>query len=135
MNNNNNKKNKGALMLNSKIVIADDEPHILLSLKYVISKMGGYQVFPAENGEDALNIIKLQLPKLVILDVMMPKISGYEVCKQIKEDPDLKEIYVILLTAKGQEADKEKGFAVGANEYFTKPFDPDKLLEKIKTLM
>jgi DNA-binding response OmpR family regulator len=122
-------------MLTDKIVIADDEPHILLSLKYVVGKMGGFQVFPAENGEDALNTIKKEMPKIVILDVMMPKISGYEVCKQIKENPDLKDIYVILLTAKGQEADKSKGLAMGADEYFTKPFDPDMLLQKIKTLM
>lgn len=122
-------------MLNKKIVIADDEPHILLSLKYVIGKMGGFTVFPAENGEEALKLIKAEMPKLVILDVMMPKISGYEVCHQIKQDANLKDIYVILLTAKGQEVDKEKGFSLGANEYFTKPFDPDKLLEKVKSLM
>ncbi len=122
-------------MLNEKIVIADDEPHILLSLKYVIGKMGGYQVFPAENGDQAIQMIKEEMPKLVILDVMMPKMSGYEVCEKLKTDDKFKDIYIILLTAKGQETDKEKGFALGANEYFTKPFDPDKLLQKIKSIM
>ena len=122
-------------MLRPVIVIADDEPHIPLSLKYVIGKMGGYTVIPAENGEDAFNAIKNNLPKLVILDVMMPKMSGYEVCQKVKADPALKDIFVILLTAKGQEVDKEKGYTMGANEYFTKPFDPDKLLEKIKNMM
>ncbi len=122
-------------MLNQKIVIADDEPHILLSLKYVIGKMGGFTVFPAENGEEAINMIKQEMPKLVILDVMMPKMSGYEVVEKLKNEDRFKDIYIILLTAKGQETDKEKGFAMGANEYFTKPFDPDKLLQKIKSLM
>jgi DNA-binding response OmpR family regulator len=122
-------------MLNNRIVIADDEPHILLSLKYVVGKMGGFQVFPAENGDEALKLIQSELPKLVILDVMMPKISGFDVCEKIKNDNNLKDIYVILLTAKGQETDKEKGLMVGADEYFTKPFDPDKLLSKIKTIM
>mgnify|MGYP001017635956 CR=1 FL=1 len=122
-------------MLNNKIVIADDEPHILLSLKYVVGKMGGFQVFPAENGEEALKLIQTELPRMVILDVMMPKMSGFEVCDKIKKDTALKDTYVILLTAKGQETDKEKGYAMGADEYFTKPFDPDKLLNKIKSVM
>lgn len=89
----------------------------------------------AENGEEAYNIMKTKEPQLVFLDVMMPKMNGFEVCEKIRNELAHNKIYIILLTAKGQEADKEKGLLLGANEYITKPFDPDQIMDKAMEIL
>jgi len=119
--------------MSKKILVVDDEPFIVRSLTYVLGREG-YECSIATDGEEALNQIKKNKPDLIFLDIMMPKIDGYEVCRQIKSDPDLKNIYIIMLSAKGQAAEKEKGFSVGVNEYITKPFSPTNILRRIKEI-
>ena len=109
-----------------KVLICDDEPHILESVAYVARKQG-YIVLTAENGEDAVRIAKAERPRLVFLDLNMPIKSGYQACEEIKSAPELQGTYVIMLTAKGQESDRARGEAAGADEYITKPFSPRKL--------
>jgi len=117
-----------------KILIVDDEPHVIRSLTFVLSKEG-YEVSSAENGEDALAKIRQLKPNLVFLDVMMPKKNGYEVCQEIKKDSSMRDIHVIMLTAKGQEADREQGMEAGADEFMTKPFSPIGVLDKVRELL
>jgi len=121
-------------MSNKRILVVDDEPHLVRSLTYILQKEG-YNVFSASNGEEALNKVKESRPDLIFLDVMMPKKNGYEVCKEIKESPDLKDIYVIILTAKGQAADREQGADAGADEFITKPFSPSEIISKVKKIL
>ena len=128
--------NKGELqtMSEKKILVVDDEPHIIRSLTFVLKKEG-YDVSSTTNGEKAMEIVRESKPNLMFLDVMMPKKNGYEVCREVKGDPSLSDIYVIMLTAKGQEVDREKGFGLGADEYITKPFSPTKIVEKVRELL
>jgi DNA-binding response OmpR family regulator len=116
------------------ILVVDDEPHVIKSLTFVLTKEG-YEVDSAENGEDALTKIQQLKPGLVFLDVMMPKKNGYEVCQEVKKDPGLGDVYIIMLTAKGQEADREKGLSVGADEFMSKPFSPVGVVEKVRELL
>ncbi len=117
-----------------KILVVDDEPFILRSLTFVL-RTQGHEVFEAKNGEEAIALVHEEKPDLVFLDVMMPLMNGYQVCEQIKRDPELKGVYVIMLTAKGQESDRVKGLAVGADEYMTKPFSPSKIIQRVKEIM
>jgi DNA-binding response OmpR family regulator len=117
-----------------KILVVDDETHVITSLTFVLTKEG-YDVSSAENGEDALTKIQQLKPGLVFLDVMMPKKNGYEVCQEVKKDPSLRNIYIIMLTAKGQETDREKGLSAGADEFISKPFSPVGVVEKVKKLL
>jgi len=117
-----------------KILICDDEPHILESVAYVARKEG-YAVLTAENGEDALRLARAERPGLVLLDLNMPVKSGYQVCEEIKSDPETRGTYVIMLTAKGQESDRAKGVAAGADEYMTKPFSPRKLRQRMTEIL
>jgi two-component system alkaline phosphatase synthesis response regulator PhoP len=117
-----------------KILVVDDEPHVIKSLTFVLTKEG-YDVSSAENGEDAMVKIRQSKPSLVFLDVMMPKKNGYEVCREVKRDSGLRDIRVIMLTAKGQEADREQGLNVGADEFMTKPFSPMGIVDKVKELL
>ena len=117
-----------------KILICDDEPHILESVAYVARKEG-YVVLTAENGEEALRLARAERPGLMLLDLNMPLKSGYQVCEEIKSDPDTRGIYVIMLTAKGQESDRAKGVAAGADEYITKPFSPRKLRQRLTEIL
>ena len=110
-----------------KILIADDEPNILISLEYLM-KREGYHVLLARDGGEALNLITRERPDLVLLDVMMPGKSGFEVCQEVRADETLSGIKIVLLTAKGQDADFQRGRQVGADVYVTKPFDPDELV-------
>lgn len=114
------------------ILIVDDEPHIRILLEQTLEELEneGVELLIATNGEEALEIIQEEKPNLVFLDVMMPKMNGFEICKAVKNDLGLQDVYIIMLTAKGQEFDKQKGVEVGANLYMTKPFDPDEILEK-----
>ncbi|MCT7955000.1 response regulator transcription factor [Laspinema palackyanum] len=115
-----------------KILIVDDEPHIRILMEQTLEELEdeGVELLTAINGEDALNTIKAEKPELVFLDVMMPKMSGFEVCNAVKNELGIKDVYIIMLTAKGQEFDKQKGSDSGADLYMTKPFDPDEVLEK-----
>jgi two-component system alkaline phosphatase synthesis response regulator PhoP len=114
-----------------KLLIVDDEAHIRLLIEQALEDLEdeGVEFLTATNGEDALAIIKAEKPQLVFLDVMMPKMNGFDVCQAVKHELELNEIHIIMLTAKGQEFDKQRGAEVGADTYMTKPFDPDELLE------
>jgi len=118
--------------MNKKVLIVDDEPHIRLLMAQTLEELEdeGVEVLIAENGEEAIETIKMEKPDLVFLDVMMPKMNGFDVCYAVKNNLDIQDVYIIMLTAKGQEFDKEKGQQVGADLYMTKPFDPDEVVEK-----
>ena len=116
------------------VLVVDDEPFICRSLSFVLRK-GNYNVVEARNGEEALSAIKEHRPSLVFMDVMMPKVSGFEVCEAVKSDPDLKATKIILLTAKGQDSDREVGKQAGADDYMTKPFSPTKILERAREML
>jgi len=120
-------------MTDPKILIVDDEPNILILMEQVLEDLEedyGVQIFKATQGEEALEIIFREKPNLIFLDVMLPKISGFEVCRRVKDNPDYAGIYIVLLTAKGQEYDRETGLAMGANCYMTKPFRPKEVVYK-----
>jgi DNA-binding response OmpR family regulator len=118
--------------MNKKILIVDDEPYIRLLLEQTLEDLEdeGVELLTADNGEEALDAIKTEKPDLVFLDVMMPKMNGFDVCNAVKNELSIKGIYIIMLTAKGQEFDKLKGKEVGADLYMTKPFDPDEVVQK-----
>ena len=118
--------------MDSKILVVDDEAHITQLIEQTLEDLEdkGVELLIATNGEEALEIIEREKPQLVFLDVMMPKVNGFEVCHTVKNEWKIPNIYVIMLTAKGQELDKEKGKEVGADMYITKPFDPDALYDK-----
>jgi DNA-binding response OmpR family regulator len=124
---------KGSLK-RKKILIVDDEPFILKSLSFVLMKEG-FQIETANNGLEAMEKIRKNKPDIVFLDIMMPKKNGMEVCQWIREDPVLRSMYVIILTAKGQELDREKGFSIGADEYMTKPFSPSSVVKRLKEIL
>ena len=115
-----------------KILIVDDEPHIRLLLEQTLEEIedAGVELLIAENGQVALEIIKNEKPNLVFLDVMMPKMNGFDVCNAVKNELGMNDVYIILLTAKGQEFDKQKGKTAGADQYLTKPFNPDEIVSK-----
>jgi DNA-binding response OmpR family regulator len=117
-----------------KILVVDDEPNVVRSLTFVLEKEG-YDVSSAANGEEALAKIQEIRPKLVFLDVMMPKKNGYEVCKEVKDNSSLSDTHIIMLTAKGQETDREKGFGAGADEFMTKPFSLMAVVDRVKRLL
>lgn len=120
-----------------KILIVDDEPFIRLLLEQTLEELedDGVELITTDNGETALDIIRSETPELVFLDVMMPKMNGFDVCHKIKKELGLSHVYIVLLTAKGQEFDKQKGLEVGADIYMTKPFNPDELLEKARSVL
>ncbi|HEY3347094.1 MAG TPA: response regulator [Nitrospirota bacterium] len=121
-------------MAAKKILVVDDEMHILRIVKYKL-ETAGYEVFTALNGTDALKIAHETMPSLIFLDIMMPGLNGYEVCTALKGDPATRDIIIIMLTAKGQESDKIKGLEAGVDEYITKPFSPQDLLDRTKDLI
>lgn len=121
-------------MSEKKILVVDDEPYIIRSLTFVLKKEG-YDVSSATNGEEAMAKARESKPSLMFLDVMMPKKNGYEVCQEVKSDPSLSDIYVIMLTAKGQEADREKGLSLGADEFITKPFSPMQIVGRVREIL
>lgn len=118
----------------SRILVADDEPYLVRSLTFVLNKEG-YDTSVARDGEEALERIREAKPDLMFLDIMMPKKDGYQVCQEVKSDPDLKDIYIIMLTAKGQQADRERALSAGADEFITKPFSPLEILARVKALL
>lgn len=120
-----------------KILIVDDEAHIRMLIEQTLEELEdeGVEFLTAENGEIALEIIQKESPKLVFLDVMMPKMNGMEVCRRVKKELELKNVFIVLLTAKGQELDRQRGQEVGADVYMTKPFDPEIILSKAKEVL
>lgn len=118
--------------MSQKILIVDDEVHIRVLLTQTLEDFedAGIELLSAGDGLEAWNVVQAERPDLIILDVMLPGLSGYEVCRRIKSDPALSNIHIIMLTAKGQEADRRRSTEVGANEYITKPFDPGYLVER-----
>lgn len=120
-----------------KLLIVDDESHIRTLIEQTLEELeeDGIEFLTAENGEQALQIIQAENPSLVFLDVMMPKMNGMEVCRRVKKDLSLNDVYIVLLTAKGQELDRQKGQEVGADVYMTKPFDPEIILNKAKEVL
>lgn len=116
------------------VLVVDDEPFILRSLAFVLER-AGFLVKQARNGDEALEVLRDVRPRLAILDVMMPKRNGFEVCEIVKGDPDLRGTYVILLTAKGQESARDRGLAAGADEYMTKPFSPSRIVERVTEVL
>ena len=123
--------------MEQKLLIVDDEAHIRMLIGQTLEELEdeGVNFFTAENGEQALEIIQAEKPQLVFLDVMMPKMNGMEVCRRVKKELGLNDIFIVLLTAKGQELDRQKGQEVGADVYMTKPFDPEVLLNKAKEVL
>ena len=120
-----------------KILIVDDEAHLRMLIQQTLEELEdeGVELLTAADGEAALEAIKAETPQLVFLDVMMPKLSGFDVCSRVKHTLGLNDVYIVLLTAKGQEFDKQKGQEAGADLYMTKPFDPDALLEKARNVL
>jgi DNA-binding response OmpR family regulator len=123
--------------MEQKLLIVDDEAHIRMLIGQTLEELEdeGVNFFTAENGEQALEIIQAEKPQLVFLDVMMPKMNGMEVCRRVKKELGLNDVFIVLLTAKGQELDRQKGQEVGADVYMTKPFDPEKILEKAREVL
>jgi DNA-binding response OmpR family regulator len=115
------------------ILVIDDEPYILRSLSYLLAREG-YRVETATNGAEGLARVRDLRPPLVFLDIMMPLMNGYEVCEQIKQDASLANTYVIMLSAKGQQIDRERGLLGGADEYMTKPFSPRDIAKRVREL-
>ena len=123
--------------MSKKILIVDDEPHIRLLLEQTLEDFEdeGVELFTASNGLEALEIIKSENPNLVFLDVMMPKMNGFDVCNTVKNDLGMSSTYIVMLTAKGQEFDKLKGKEAGADIYMTKPFNPDEIVLKASEVL
>ena len=120
--------------MSERILIADDEPNILISLEYLMQR-AGYAVSVARDGEQAIAAIRNERPALVLLDVMMPKKSGIEVCQEVRADEALKDTLIVMLTAKGRDTDVAKGLGGGADAYVTKPFSTKELVQRVRGLL
>ncbi|MDZ7851955.1 MAG: response regulator [Halomonas sp.] len=118
----------------SKVLVVDDEANIILSLEFLMQQ-AGFQVDTAEDGESALASIEASPPDLVLLDISLPGISGFDVLERLRGDPAHAKLPIIMLTAHGREVEREKGLALGADDYITKPFSTQALVEKVKTLL
>ena len=118
-----------------KILIVDDEEKVRKLVEVTLS-VGGLEILHASSGDEALRVARESRPDIILLDIMMPgALDGFDVCRVLKDDPDTKDIYVIMLTAKGQEADRKRGLALGADDYFVKPFSPMELMDKIDAIL
>lgn len=117
-----------------RVLLIEDEPHILLSLEFLLER-AGYETASAADGDEGLALAKRLRPNVVVLDIMLPKRNGYEVCRALKADPDLRSIPVIMLSAKGQEVEVLKGLELGAAAYVTKPFGNAEILESIRAVL
>ncbi len=114
----------------AKILVVDDEIHIVKIIAYKM-RGAGYEVVSARDGVEALDVVKASRPDLILLDVMMPRMDGFQTLEALKADPATRDIPVFLLTVKSKEVDRQKGYEIGADDYLTKPFSPNKLLERI----
>jgi len=122
--------------INAKIAIVDDEVHIRSLLEQTLEDLEGEpEILMAANGAEGLALIEREHPKLVFLDVMMPLMNGYEVCEAVRKNPALADVTIVMLTAKGQEADRVRGLEVGAHRFVTKPFDPDEILDLAREIL
>jgi DNA-binding response OmpR family regulator len=117
-----------------QILVVDDDPYIQRALSFVLRKEG-FTVETASDGQEALRKVRELKPALLFLDVMMPKTHGFDVCRTVKSDKQLNGCYIIMLTAKGQDVDKEKGIREGADEYMTKPFSPKEVLARVREIL
>jgi CheY-like chemotaxis protein len=117
-----------------RILVVDDEPHLIRSITFILNKLG-YELSTACDGEDALLKLAQFKPDLIFLDIMMPKRNGYEVCEEIRRMPEYNDTYIIVLSAKGGDIDREKAFSVGANEFISKPFSPLDVISRLKNGM
>jgi len=120
--------------MTTKILIADDEPNILISLEFLM-KREGYEVLLARDGQEALDMLRKEHPRLLLLDVMMPRKTGFEVCQEVRNDDEIRATLILMLTAKGRETDVVKGLALGANAYMTKPFSTRELVQKVREML
>ena len=120
--------------MSKEILIVDDEPSIVVPVQFLMQQQG-YNVLVAEDGHDALDMIYKYQPDLVLLDIMLPGIDGYEVCEIVRLNPKLRDVKIIFLTAKGREVEIAKGLALGADAYITKPFSNAELVAKVKTVL
>lgn len=120
--------------MSTKILIADDEPNILISLEFLM-KREGYEVVLARDGQEAVDAIVRERPALVLLDVMMPVKTGFDVCHEVRAHDAVRDTLIVMLTAKGRDTDVAKGMALGANAYMTKPFSTRELVQKVKELL
>ena len=120
--------------MSKKILIVDDEPNIIAALEFLLQR-NGYEVHVAKNGEEALKLVEACTPDLVLLDVMMPLRSGYEVCQRMRERNDWRHIKIVMLSAKGRDAEVDKGLSHGADLYITKPFSTRELIAKVNALL
>ena len=120
--------------MTKEILIVDDEPNVVIPLQFLIEQHG-YKVMVAERGEDALDLVYQYKPDLVLLDILLPGIDGYEVCEIIRLNPNFRNVKIIFLTAKGREVEIAKGMALGANAYITKPFSNAALVVKVKEVL
>ncbi len=116
------------------VLVVDDEPNIVLSLEFIM-KQAGFEVRVARNGDEALGAIAASPPDLVLLDVMMPNRDGYDVCQTIRANPAWKDICIIMLTAKGRDIEREKGMALGADDYITKPFSTREVIARVQQFL
>jgi DNA-binding response OmpR family regulator len=118
----------------AKILIAEDEPDIRELVAFTL-RFAGYEVVSATNGEEAVQLASREYPDLILMDVRMPRMTGYDACRVMKADAELKDIPVVFLSAKGQEAEIQNGLDVGAEEYLLKPFAPDQLTERVRAIL
>jgi two-component system alkaline phosphatase synthesis response regulator PhoP len=125
------------MVMDKKVLIVDDEAHIRMLIGQTLEELEdeGVEFLTADNGQAALELIESEKPALVFLDVMMPKMNGMDVCSKVKKELGMQDVYIVILTAKGQELDRQKGQEVGADVYMTKPFDPEALLSKAKEVL
>jgi DNA-binding response OmpR family regulator len=118
----------------AKILIAEDEPDIRELVAFML-RFAGYEVMAASNGEEAVQVASREIPDLILMDVRMPKMTGYDACRIMKANPDLRDVPVVFLSAKGQEAEIQSGLDAGAEEYLLKPFSPDELTNRVRTIL
>ncbi len=121
-------------MANGSVLVVDDEPNIALSLEYLM-KGQGFEVRVARDGEAALEALRERMPDVMLLDVMMPKRDGYEVCQTVRANPEWNGLRIIMLTARGRAIEQEKGLALGADDYITKPFSTREVVERVRQYM
>ena len=122
------------LITMQKILVVDDDPYILMSLEFLMKK-AGYEVMIARDGTEALELINKFKPALILLDIMMPDVDGYAICAYVKDNPKLKEIKIVFISAKTKEADIEKGLRLGASRYISKPFSTRDVMQQVKELL
>ncbi len=123
--------------MSKKILIVDDEPHIRRLLEQTMEEFAdnGVEILTSGNGKEALEIIKIERPAIIYLDATLPGMNGYDVCNIVKNDLKLENVYIVMLTARGQEFDKQRGVMAGADVYMTKPFNPDAIIEKTSEVL